>query len=531
MTDPDPTCTPRPGRRPRLVTLLTSLLALCLGLTACGFGGGGTTQQGDAGTRLVVGIGNEPQTFDVGRIKAGTDNYFSSNMFEQLINRDPDGNLVPGLATSWTASPDGTSYDFQLRQGVTFQNGQPFTADDVKFSFERYVDPAVGNVFAYQLASLKSVDVVSPTEVRITLSKPDGAFLNAAGYAYIVPKDYVTQVGPDGFAAKPVGTGPFSFGSYTVGQSVVLNRYDGYWGDKAGYQTVELRIMPDANARLSALQTGEINLAAQVLPQNLSQLSSNKDIAVASKSTGDNIFLLTNNKDASAPWAKPEVRKALALAIDQKSVRDQILGGLADPLSGVSPINAGYADVTLQQEPYDPAQAEQLLAQAGYANGFPMDFWAPVNGRLCCSEQVAQAIAGYWNAIGVQVNLRTVEYSQWVQMESSKSDLGGVVMGLWGDASTFDPQARLNGSLSCAGSYSHTCDPTFETKFAGLQVTTDPTQRQAAYTDLFQYIHDQTLAIYLYSDRGAFAMQNSVSWQPWLGRPYTILVNAKPSAT
>jgi peptide/nickel transport system substrate-binding protein len=519
---------PIPRARP---ILLAVLVVLSLAATACGFSGNTAAAPpsgGGAASRLVVGIGNEPQTFDVGRIKAGTDYYFADNMFEQLINRDPDGNLVPGLATSWTASPDGTSYDFQLRQGVKFQNGDPFTADDVAYSFQRFVDPAVGNVFAYQLA-LKSVDVVSPTEVRINLTKPDGAFLGAGGYAFIVPKNYLTQVGPDGFAAKPVGTGPFAFASYTAGQSVVLNRYDGYWGTKPGYQSVEMRIMPDANARLSALQTGEINVAAQVLPQNLPQLKANSDITIASKPTGDNIFLLTNNKIASAPWANPDVRKALALAIDQNSIRSQILGGLADPLAGASPINPGYADTPIQQQPYDPAQAKALLATAGFPNGFPMDFVAPVNGRLCCSEQVAQAVTGYWNAIGVQVNLKTVDYNAWVQQESSKSTVNGVVMGLWGDASTFDPQARLAGSLSCAGSYSHTCDQGLEPLLSTVSTTTDPAARQAAYTKAFQYVHDQTLAIYLYSDRGAFAMQKSVSWQPWLGRPYTILANAKPA--
>lgn len=521
----------RRGHRTRPF-LLVALLCLTLGLSGCGFSSDNGQQQGGAAaTKLTVGVGNEPQTFDVGKIKAGTDYYFADNIFEQLINRGPDGKITPGLATSWTVSPDGTQYDFQLRQGVTFQNGQPFTADDVKFSFERYVDPAIGNVFAYQLAGLKSVDVVSPSEVRITLSKPDGAFINAGGYAFIVPKDYVNQVGPDGFAAKPVGTGPFSFGSNVVGQSVTLNRYDGYWGDKAGYQSVEFRIMPDANARLAALQTGEIDLAAQVLPQNLPQLKSNADLRVVSKPLGDNIFLLTNNKDTAAPYAQPLVREALATAIDQKAIREQILGGLADPLTGVSPINDGYANVTLQQRPFDPAKAKQLLAQAGFPNGFSMDFWAPVNGRLCCSAQVAQAIAGYWTSIGITVNLKTVEYSQWVQAESSKSDLKGVVMGLWGDASTFDPQSRLTGSLSCAGSYSHTCDPKLEDLIGKVGVAVDPTQRAAAYTDAFQYIYDNTLAIYLYADKGAFAMSSKVNWEPWLGRPYTILVNAKPATT
>ena len=151
---------PLPRTRPVLLALL---VALSLALTACGFGGDSGAQQqpgGGAATKLVVGIGNEPQTFDVGKIKAGTDFYFATNMFEQLINRDPDGNLVPGLATSWTASPDGTSFDFQLRQGVKFQNGDPFTADDVVYTINDIIQDkqvAIPSYYTF-LAGAEKVD-------------------------------------------------------------------------------------------------------------------------------------------------------------------------------------------------------------------------------------------------------------------------------------------------------------------------------------------------------------------------------------
>jgi peptide/nickel transport system substrate-binding protein len=484
--------------------------------------------EGD-GAVLVAGIGNEPETLDVGQIRAGTDLYPAVNIFEQLLTRDIEGNLVPGLATEWEVSPDGLEYTFTLREGVTFHNGEPFDADDVAFSFERYIDPELGNVFAYQLANLEGVEVVSPTEVTLRFNEYDGAFLYAGGYAYMVPKDHIESVGDEAFGQDPVGTGPFQFVERRIGEGFTLERFDDYWGDPAGYEQVEVRIIPDDNARVSSLLSGQVDLIAQLPPQNIEQVEAESGYVVKESVTGDNIFMIPNNQIEGAPWTDARVRQAMALAIDQEALREVVLGDLAVPLTGVSALNEGFEDVEITQRPYDPDQARDLLAEAGHPDGFAMELWAPVNGRLPNSEQVTQAVAGYWSEIGIDVDEHIVEYSQWVDSERTGSGANGAIFGLWGDQGSFDPQARMLGSLTCDGPYSHTCDPQLDEMIQTVRTTVDPDARVQAYQDAFEYVHDQAYVIYLYTAEGAFAMSEDVDWQPWHGTPYTRFVNARPA--
>jgi peptide/nickel transport system substrate-binding protein len=497
--------------------------------TAAAAGGSTTSGPVKDGGKLTVGIGSEPEQLDPDKVRAGTDLYVTYNMFETLLARTVEGKLVPGLASAYTQSADGLTYQFTLRSGVTFQNGDPVTAEDVKFSFERYIDPALGNVFAFQLGSLDSVTVDSPSQVTIRLKKPDGAFLSAGGYAFIVPEKYVTTGGADNFAANPIGTGPWKFVSRDIGQDIKFTRYDGYWDAKPGYSSLELRILKDDNGRVAALRSGEVDVISAVPPQSISQIQSDSNLKAITSITGDNIDLLFNNKLPDAPWANLKVRQAMSYAIDYKTLIDKVLGGLGVGFTGVSPLNAGYVASESQQPAYDPAKAKQLLADAGFKDGFSLDLVGPVNGRLPNSEQVVQAVAGFWQDIGLKVNVQLIAYSQWVDQEKAASTINGVVFGLNGDGTTFDPQSRINNQLLCAGPYSHTCDPALETMIAKVVTTVDPNARIQAYKDLFKYVNDNVYDIYLYQASGAFGMKKSVNWQPWNGIPYTNMKNAQPA--
>jgi peptide/nickel transport system substrate-binding protein len=482
------------------------------------------------GGKVVVGIGSEPETLDVDRTRAGTDQYVLQNIFEQLVTHDANGKLVPSLASSWTMTPDGLTYDFKLRDGATFQDGSPVTPEDVAFSYTRYADPALGNVFAYQVAGVQSVTAKSPTEVEIVLKAPDGAFLSSGGYASIVPKAYIDKVGNDEFGKNPIGTGPWKFVSREIGSSVDLTRYDGYWGNKPGYSDLQFRIIPDDNSRVSALRSGEIDAAAQIPPQSVKALEDDNSLKTVSQLTGDNIFLIFNTKAPDAPWDKPEVRQALAMAIDQEAIQSSVLGGLATLMSGVSPLNVGWDPKNVKQQAYDPDGAKKMLADAGYPDGFNIELWGPVNGRLPNSEQYLQAVAGFWEDIGVKVDLHLVAYSQYVDSERAASTINGVVMGLYGDSLTFDPQARLVGTMTCAGPYSHVCDQALDAQIDKVKTTVDPDARVQAYEQAFEMTNAQTYAIWSYTSQGTFAMKKTVDWKPYFGIPYTKMFQIAPAA-
>jgi dipeptide transport system substrate-binding protein len=217
------------------------------------------------------------------------------------------------------------------------------------------------------------------------------------------------------------------------------------------------------------------------------------------------------------------------MAIDMKTLQQTVLGGLGVLMSGLSPLTDGWNENDVKQQPYDPDGAKKLLADAGFANGFSMDFVAPVNGRLPNSEQVAQALAGFWEAIGVHVNVQLIAYGQWVDAEKTGSKLNGAVFGLNGDSLTFDPQRRMVDTLSCKGNYSHVCDASFDQMIDQIKITTD----QAARTDLnkkaFDYVNANTLVTNLYNTESAFAMKKSVNWEPWYGSSFTRMGNATPA--
>jgi len=483
----------------------------------------------DGGT-LTVGIGSEPETLDPHKSRAGTDNYTLMNIYETLLSYNPDGELEGAIADEWEISDDGLTYTFHLRDGVTFHNGDPLTADDVVFSFQRYADPATENVFAYNLASMESVEAPDPSTVVVKLSAPDGAFISSRAYVSIVSKAYFDEAGPEEFATNPIGTGPWAFDSRAIRESVTLKRYDGYWGSKPGYSELVFRIIGDDNSRVAAMRSGEVDVIAQVPPQSIPTLEESEAVKVTETVTGDNIFYMFNNVQQDVPWNDQRVRQALAMAIDQNAIRESVLGELGILMSGVSPLNTGWDESAVAQPEYDPDGARALLEEAGYGDGFPLDLVAPVNGRLPNSEQVTQAVAGFWQDIGIDVNTQLIAYSQYVDMERAGSPLNGVVMGLWGDSLTFDPQARLVGTHTCDGPYAHTCDPELDTMIEAVRTTVDPDERVEAYKAAFDYINEQAYSVWMYTSEGAFAMKDSVDWQPYYGIPYTRMGNARPAA-
>lgn len=526
------------GRRAS-ARLLAAVMALVLLVAACGDNGGepagGGAEPGSPGgqadgSQLTLAIGSEPENLDPHAIRAGTDQYFAVNVFERLMERDVEGELVPGLATSYSMSEDGTAFTFELRQGATFHNGDPVTAEDVKYSFERFVDPELGNVFAFLLDKLDHVEIVDEDTVTVHLTEFDGQFVPGGGFAYIVPKNFIEQNGREHFAENPVGTGPLKFVERRIRESFTLERFDEYWGEPAGYERYEFRIASDANARVAAIRSGAVSLISQVPPQNLDQLRGEAGLKVESGYTAENVWVKFGAIDGDQPWADVRVREAMDYAIDKEAIIDQVLNGLGVLYSGVAPISAGFDRADYEARPYDQARARELLAEAGYADGFEINIVTPVNGRLPASEQTMQAVAGYWSEIGIQANVQVLEYSQWIEaINISPPPLEGAALGLHGDYTTRDPQYRMQTHLLCGGPYSFVCDPAFDAHMEAIATTVDETARQDAYLEAYKYGYfEQVYEIPLYSSEQAYAMAENVCWQPMYGSAFVDAARAKP---
>jgi peptide/nickel transport system substrate-binding protein len=506
----------------------TTMLAACGSSSPATSPGSSGSADATTGGTLQAAISAEPSDFDPDRFTGGVGLYFYANVFERLYQQDQQGNVVPWLAKDHTLSADGKTYTFDLRPDVTFHDGTKMTADDVVYSFQRFA--AASNPNAFELPGFVKAEAVTPTQVKIQLSKYDAAFIANGGYTYIFPKAYLTKTGDSGFAAHPIGTGPFKFGGQQVNSYYQLDRYTGYWSTKAGYDAIRVNIVPTDSTRVAQLQSGQVNLISQVPPQNVATLSKAANTTVKTIVDGDGIWIGINGKSPSgSPWLNTKVRQAMGHAIDSATILKQVAFGLGKLSAGLLPSEPGFAASGLQQLSYDPGLAKQLLAEAGYPHGFAIPFSAPVNGRVPYSEEIAQAVAGYWAAVGIKANTTIQSYDAWIKATQAGSKFGAyfVVFG----AQSNDCQFRLTLSLETGAPVSNTADPKMDALINAVATEQDTAKRQQDIVAAWKYaIETQAYQLPIFEASEAFAYtSNKVSWSPWVGQAATILPNAHPA--
>jgi peptide/nickel transport system substrate-binding protein len=400
--------------------LVSALLAAC-GPSQTGgapSGGGGATPSGAAPqpstrSKVIIGIIQEPTALDpTADATASIATTLRDNLYEGLVRLDASGKLLPSLARSWEVSQDNTAVTFHLQSGVKWHDGSPFSAQDVKFSWDRAADPNTKPVNPHRdyWAPVKSVDVVDDMTVKVTLSSysDNWLFHMAAGSACIVSsKTAATNT------TSPVGTGPFKFGAWNRGSSLTLTRNDDYWGNKARLKDVEFRFIGDADAMNNALKAGDIDAIGQVGgPEQLAQFQQDQNFTVVKGAAAGKVMVSIN--ETSGPLADPRVRQALYAAIDRKAWIDGIYAGYAVPIGSHATPNDGepyYVDMT-GVNTYDPNKAKQLLSAAGQSNltlrlaqisGFPY----AVRGTDILSSQL--------QAIGVSLKVEPMEFARWLQ--------------------------------------------------------------------------------------------------------------------
>jgi peptide/nickel transport system substrate-binding protein len=349
---------------------------------------------------------------------------------DALLKPMPAGPSTPCLAESWSVSPDGLVYEFVLRDGARFHNGERVTADDAKFSFERYR----GASAQVLKAKVKEVRVVDARRVQFHLREPWPDFLTfygttATSAGWIVPRKYVEAVGDEGFKKAPIGAGPYRVVSVTPGVEMTLEAFDGYWRKAPSVKRLVFRSLPDETTRAAALKRGDVDVAYFLngpIAEDVRRTPGLRLLAVRSNT----IFFLDfrDQWDPASPWRDPRVRRAASLAIDRRTINAADQLGFAGLTGNVVPRALEFA-LAIDPDPYDPARARRLLAEAGHPGGFDGgDFTiAPPY------ESAGEAIAGYLAAVGVRTRIRTMEraafFSGW-----REGKLRGVVFGGLGPA-------------------------------------------------------------------------------------------------
>lgn len=432
--------------------ILAGLLAalLCAALSGCGDGGKG----GSPGGQSSAGGGSPERTVDsvtVGisqdldesldphlTVSAGTREVMF-NVFEGLVKPTPDGDLIDAVASRHEVSADGTVYTFTLRDGVKFHNGAAVSVDDVVWSIERCADASEGKTpLVEAFSNIQSVKATDEKTVVITLKSAESEFLAALTTA-ILPKDYDAQT------TAPVGTGPFKFVNRAAGDSITLERFDDYWGEKPALKTVTFKIFESGDALVLALQSGAVDLCAHLTPTQAAQLGDGFQILNGTMNLVQALYLNNGVK----PLDDVRVRQALCYAVDKGQVIDLATGGTGKALgSSMYPAFAKYFDDSLTDYyTQDIQKAKALLAEAGYPNGFDLTITVPSNYQP--HVDTAQVLAEQLKAAGVNAKIELVDWNTWLSRVYTDRNYQSTVVGV--DATNMTGRAMLERFTSTYG--------------------------------------------------------------------------------
>src|SRR3989449_382850 len=381
-------------------------------------------------------------------------------LHDALVKPMPGGLNTPSLAESWTMSSDGRTWEFVLRKGVRFHNGEPVTAEDVKFSFERYK----GAASPILKERVREVQVVDPGRVRFHLKDPWPDFMtfygtSASGAAWIVPKKYVEKVGDDGFKKAPVGAGPYKFVSFTPGVELVLEAFDGYWRKGPSVKRLILKSIPDESTRAAALKRGDIDVTYLLNGPIAADVRRTPGLTLTAMRTNGVLWVeFPEQWTQGSPWADRRVRAAASHAIDRQAINEAEALGYSGPTGNIVPRHQEFS-LAIEPHPYDPKRAKALLAEAGYANGFDagdLTPFPPYNG-------MGEAIANYFAAVGIRTRLRTMERAALLSAWRDHK-LRGVFVGATGSAG--NGSTRLQAFATSKGGFTYGTIPEVGSLFA-----------------------------------------------------------------
>jgi len=411
-------------------------------------------------------------------------------MHDALVKPMPDNPMAPSLAQSWTVSADQRVYEFILRAGLRFHNGDPFTAEDVKFSFQRYK----GSKLLHD--KVREVEVVDPHRVRFHLHQPWPDFMTfygtlATGAAWIVPKAYVEQVGDEGFKKHPIGLGPYKFVSHTPGVELVMEAFEDYWRKVPHVKRLVYKSVPEATTRMAMLKKGEVDLA-YLLPVPLAEEVKRDPQLRLAFSGGIGVVWVDffEQWDPKSPWHDRRVRLAANYAIDRQALSEAETLGASKPTGNMIPRHFAFAQ---PREPYayDPAQAKRLLAEAGYPQGFDGGDLTPIPPYL----ELGEAIGNYLGAVGIRVKVRPMERAAFFAAWRGKQLRGlcACSSGAYGNAATRMAEFVVRNSGYAYGGYDD-----IDALFGQQAVETDPRKREALLHQIQELMHERVMFAPIY---------------------------------
>ena len=408
---------------------------------------------------------------------------------DALVRPYPPHKMGPSLAESWKESPDGRVYEFKLRRNLKFHNGDPLTAEDVKFSYERYKGAGAKEV----QARVQQVEVVDPLTVRFHLKEPWPDFMTfygttATALGIVVPKKYLTQVGDEGFLKHPIGAGPYKFVSHKPGVEVAREANQAYWRKVPHVKSLILKSVPETTVRAVMLKTGEADIVAALDGPDAEDIQKTPRMQiVASKHASIFWIDMTEQWDPKSPWHDKRVRLAATHALNRQAINEAAFLGLAPPAGVIVPRVMEFA-LQVEAPAFDPKKSKQLLAEAGYPNGLDAGEMAAIPGF----PTVAESVVNYLNGVGLRVRLKQMEraafYAQWREKK-----LRGLV--LTGVGNSGNAASRVEAFIQSKGAYAYGGYPDIDDMFVQQGRERDPKKREALLHKIQQLTIDRAMFV------------------------------------
>jgi peptide/nickel transport system substrate-binding protein len=464
--------------------------------------------------KVVLGMAGALSTFDPHTFSSLPISMHHPNVFETLLTRTRDGSLTTQLAKSYKMTSPKV-WEFKLREGLKFSNGDPITAEAVKFSFERILDPKMKSKQYRYFKSIASLEVVNKYTVRIHTKKPDPMlppFL--AIYGFIVPPKYYKKHTKKFLARNPIGSGPYVVKKWRKGEEVIYEENPNAWR-KPKVKTAVVKFIPESTTRVAALISGDVDIIDNLPPGLSARVRSSKGSQVITKQSPRTNYILMVIKKG-APWMDVRVRRAMNIAIDRNSITKHVMMGFAKPVAVLDgPASFGH-NPNLKPYPYDPARAKKLLAEAGFGKGFSFDVYIP-RGRFMMGKEALEAIAGMWARVGLKANVRVMEWGAMKKIIFSKYK-PGVKPFLYYLArmnTAFSTEHMFAGAISSRSAYGGFRDKTIDKMINDARSTMDNAAREKKYQEIGRILrHEKVPIIPLYQTFRIFGVNKKLSWTP-----------------
>jgi peptide/nickel transport system substrate-binding protein len=408
-------------------------------------------------------------------------------LYDAMVKPMPGKSQAPCLAESWSAMRDGLGYEFVLRDGVKFHNAEPVTAEDVKFSFERYHGVS-HDLIKDKVAEIETPD---PQRVRFKLKKPWPDFLTfystATGSGWVVPKKYVEQVGDDGFKKAPIGAGPYKFVSFNPGVELVLEAFEDYWRKPPNVKRLVMKVIPDEATRLAALKRGEVDIAYSIRSELAEELRRTPGLTLKPVVLqAPNWLYFPEQWDPKSPWHNLKVRQAVNMAIDREGMSQALFLGYCKITNSIVPYTFDF----YWQPPaavYDPGKAKKLLAAAGYPNGFDAGF------MYCDSSYANMAEVSIDNLqqLGIRIKLQPIERAGFFAGYTDKKYTRGIIQGASGAFG--NTATRLAAFVVKGGSYAYGSYPDIDELYSQQADELDHEKRAAILEKMQQLVYEKAI--------------------------------------